>query len=259
MTLAQLQSEFFDHVLDDERPLPFNWDDRMARGLDVYRNAYRARLVGALRETYPRTAKWVGEEAFDAAAAHFLISSPPTGWTLDDVGDGFVETLGMLFTDDPEVPELAWLEWAMHKTFVVADHDVLDASGFGMATQDFDENDWMRMNLKFSPSLVSRQVQHDIVTLWKSLDDNVHCEPCTRLNEPSICVVWRDGHQPVFRILDALEGRAVSLIMSGSTYGELCEAIADDMDAEDAARAAGALLARLLIDGMIARVECRGK
>ncbi|WP_273773331.1 DNA-binding domain-containing protein, partial [Brucella intermedia] len=62
MSLAALQQEFMGQVLGEERPLPPHWDARMAEGLAIYRNAYRSRLIDALRDTFPKTVQWVGDE-----------------------------------------------------------------------------------------------------------------------------------------------------------------------------------------------------
>ena len=136
-TLSSCQQEFLAQLLDDARTLPRAWTARHAAGMDVYRNAYRARLVDALRDTYPCTARWVGEDAFQQAAAHHAITHPPKSWTLDDVGEAFPDTLRELFAGDPEVAELGWLEWAMHRCFVAADAAPIDAAGFSAATASF--------------------------------------------------------------------------------------------------------------------------
>src|SRR3546814_3597676 len=89
--------------------------------MSVYRGNYRSALVEAMRSTYERTEKWVGEAAFRRAAAHHLIAHPPSSWTIDDAGAGFDRTCAELFANDPEVAELAWLEWTMLEAFTAPD------------------------------------------------------------------------------------------------------------------------------------------
>ena len=105
--LALRQQEFLACLLDDATPLPAGWDTRRVAGMAVYRNAYRTRLIDALRETFERTAQLVGEDAFRRAAAHHLITNPPTGWTIDLTGERFAETCAELFAHDPDVAEVA--------------------------------------------------------------------------------------------------------------------------------------------------------
>ncbi len=70
--LLHAQDEFFACLLDDGAPLPPGWDARSAAGMAVYRNAYRTRLIDVLRNTFERTARLVGDDAFSQAAAHHL-------------------------------------------------------------------------------------------------------------------------------------------------------------------------------------------
>ena len=251
-TIAELQQEFMDHVLDDARPLPAGWTGRHAQGLAIYRNAYRARLVDALRDTYERTAKWVGEDAFSRAAAHHLITRPPRSWTLDDAGNGFADTLEQLFTDDPEVAELAWLEWAMHRCFVAADAQPVDGPGFARATAGYGETQWAQLRFKFVPGTDVRRADHDIVTLWRSLGDSVGgAGNCARIAGQH-CAVWRDGYKPVFMMTEAHEGEALRMMLGGQTYGEVCAHLIGLSGEDEGVAQAGAILANWLRNGLIA-------
>ena len=254
MSLAALQSEFMGHLLDDERRLPPTWGTRMAAGLDVYRNAYRARLVEALRETFACTAKWAGEQPFRAAAAHYLISEPPTGWTLDRVGGGFVETLEELFANDADVADLAWLEWAMHCAFTAADDPPLDLGGFAGCVAQFGEADWAELRLQFVPSLRLRRVRTNCANLWHSLQGEAAPDPETLLEAPSFCIAWREGLAPVFRLIDAEEGECLESMMLGAAFGEICSRLADRHDETIAAERAGEMIRRWLSLGLVAEL-----
>lgn len=255
LTLAQKQQEFIAQVLDDKRALPNGWTDRHATGMDIYRNAYRARLVDALRDTYERTAQWVGEDAYRQAAAHHIITRPPNSWTLDDAGDGFPDTLRELFIDNPEVPELAWLEWAMHRAFVAADATAMDIASFAEATGHFAEEDWSNMRFTFLPGTQQHLIHNDIGMLWRLLGTNEAVRPELALDGPLHCVVWREGIKPVFMQIDNVEGVALNLMREGATYGAMCEALLDLLGEAEAIAEAGAILGRWLHNGLIASIE----
>lgn len=254
-TLAEKQQEFMAQVLDDERALPDGWTPRHAAGMDIYRNAYRARLVDALRDTYERTAKWVGEDVYRQAAAHHVITCPPNSWTLDDAGEGFPDTLRGLFAKNPEVPELAWLEWAMHRAFVAANAEPLDAAGFGEAAATFAEEDWANMRLTFLPGTDLLRVSNDISKLWNVLGEDEFERPEVALEGPIYCVVWREALKPVFMQVDNAEGTALALMQKGATYGAMCEELIDLLGEEDAVAEAGAILGRWLHNGLIVSIE----
>ncbi|GAA4642891.1 DNA-binding domain-containing protein [Pontixanthobacter gangjinensis] len=255
MNLARQQQEFMAQVLEDELPLPAGWTSRQVAGMDIYRNAYRARLVDALRDTYGRTARWVGEDAFRKAAAHHVISHPPKSWTLDDAGEGFTDTLAELFANDPEVAELGWLEWAMHRCFVAADAVPVDAAGFGDAAALFQEEDWANMRLTFLPGTGQITVKHDIGKLWRCLAAEGEAATDFTLPNPLHCVVWREGVKPVFMQVDEAEGLALAAMRDGGTYGEMCELLIAVLGEEQAITQAGAILGRWLHNGLIASLS----
>ncbi len=253
--LAKRQQTFMAQVLDDEATLPDGWTERHAAGMDIYRNAYRARLVDALRDTYERTAKWVGEDAFRKAVAHHVITRPPNSWTLDDVGEGFPEVLEELFAKNPEVAELGWLEWAMHRAFVAADAEPLDVAGFGDIASGFAEEDWANMRIAFLPGTMAFPIANDIGKLWCALGEDKAEGNDLALDAPHHCVVWREDIKPVFIQVIEAEGRALAMLQDGATYGEACEAMVELLGEEQAVVEAGAMLGRWVHNGLIALIE----
>lgn len=249
--LADTQRAFQAQILSEETPSPAGWDARMRAGLEVYRNAYRARLISALRAGYERVWTWVGDAAFDAAAAHHLILHPPTSWTLDDAGKGFDVTLAELFPQDPEVAELAWLEWAMQCAFTAADAETLDATGFATRTAGFDEADWASLRLMFAPSLVVQAVRTACADIWRAMAEAGDAPEAVVLDEAATLIVWRDGLQPRFRVLAPDEAEALAAMQRGASLGEVCQSLATMLGEEQASAEAGAILGRWIGDGLI--------
>lgn len=259
MSLAASQAAFMAQVLDEVTASPANWSPRHAAGMAVYRNNYRSSLVEALRSTYERTARWVAEDPFERAAAHHVITHPPSSWTLDEAGRGFDVTCAELFASDPEVAELAWLEWSMLDVFTARDVQPLNAAGFGEATAGFAEEDWGAMRLGFVPGLAMREVRHDLLALWNALGSEEFERTENTLPQPRTCIVWREGERPVFVLADPAEGAALAAMIGGASYEDACailaQGAASDEEVQQAAMRAGAMLGRWLNDGLIAGVE----
>ncbi|QZD87329.1 DNA-binding domain-containing protein [Qipengyuania psychrotolerans] len=251
--LAQMQEAMLSNILDEDLPLPGHWNKRHAAGLAIYRNNYRSALIDALRSTFERTERLVGEESFARAAAHHLIAKPPSSWTLDMAGAGFDETCVQLFAGDPEVAELAWLEWAMHCAFVARDVAPLEMADFATATAAFSEQDWAGLRLEIVPGTGLRTVHHDLKPLWTSLAANDVQPDIQRLPCAMCAVVWREGERPVFILIQEEEGDALSAMMQDATYGEACEMLVDRMGEEQAITLAGAMLGRWLSEGLVTR------
>ncbi len=251
MNLSACQHSVIEQILHDDAPLPEAWDNaRMQAGLAIYRNGYRSRLVDALAETFPRTRQWVGEESFERAAAHHHIVNPPSHWSLDRAGQGFAETLTTLFARDPEVPELAQLEWDMHLAFVASDAAPMDAAGFSAATAAFADDEWESLRLVLQPALTIRPVRSAVAGIWRALSESTDPPHEPMLAEPAYLLVWRDGAMPVFRTAAADEAACLQLVRDGATFGELCLHLARTAP-EDAAANAGKFLGTWLDDALI--------
>lgn len=259
MSLAASQAAFMAQVLDEDADLPPEWSVTQTKGLAVYRNNYRSSLIEALRSTYERTSRWVGEDAFRQAAVHHVIMHPPSSWTLDEAGRGFDATCEELFTGDPEVAELAWLEWAMFDVFTSRNVTPLDAAGFERATEGFAEDDWGALQLEFLPGLAQAEVRHDVLALWNTLGTDQFDREVVKLELARSCIVWREGERPVFQLVDPAEGAALAAMMAGASYEQACAILAQDAasdeEIERAAMQAGAMLGRWLNDGLIAGVK----
>lgn len=249
--LLHAQNAFLACLLDDDVPLPTGWDARRAAGMAVYRNAYRARLIDVLRDTFERTARLVGDDAFNQAAAHHLITHPPRSWTIDLAGEGFADTCAELFANDPDVGEVAWLEWAMHRAFTAADAAPLNAAGFAAATANYSAEQWEELRLELVPGTALLPVRHDLVRLWDSLADPAIAPVPELLPEPQWVLLWREGEQPVFGLVSHEEGRALADLQHGATFGSICAAIESDDETADPATKAGAMLLNWLECGLL--------
>ncbi len=261
ITLAATQTAFIAQLLDDELPLPPGWSERMRVGLEIYRNNYRTALIEALRDTYARTARWVGEAAFAQAAAHHLVLNPPTSWTNDRAGAGFDQTVTQLFAKDPEVGELAWAEWAMLEAFGARDADPLTAPAFAAQTAGYAEAEWVGLRLQLMPGVATRTIAHDLGAIWHLLEAAGDAEDfvpsAAPLVAPLACHVYREGERPLFITAPAHECPALHAMQNGANFGEVCEQLAAVLGPEAAAPEAGTMLGRWLHLGLIERIADR--
>lgn len=257
LSLHARQQAFLAAILDDGAPLPDGWRNRQAAGLDVYRGNYRSALMGALEDTYERTRRHVGEGAFRKVAIHHLFAHPPTGWTIDEAGCGFDETCKKMFRDNPEVAELAWLEWAMRDLAVAPDSEPLSPETFAQQTAAFGDEDWANMRLACQPRCAARLVVHDLESLWRALETDDTDYPDLRLPKPQTCLVWREGERPTFILADAGHAAAFAAMQGGASYADAIMALlAQQPDAapeaiRQAATRLGAMLGLWLREGLV--------
>lgn len=247
--LAQLQRAFAAFLRDDDAPPVIGVEGRSRRGLPVYHHAYRASLIEALRDVFERTHSWLGDELFDKAARHHIAAHPPSSWTLSDYGIGFDDTLAELFTDNPEVPELAWLDWTLRAAFNGPDAPPLDMAGLA-------DVDWDTAPLRLVPTFANRTVLTNVALVWQGLSDDEGDPPAAALlAEPAILTVWRHDLMPRFQTVDGDEARALLLAAQGMSFGAICADLASrDGDADRVAAQAGAMLGRWISEGVLAHV-----
>lgn len=254
MTLLAIQQRFHAAVTGVDAVAVLDWPGDMQAGLAVYRSAYRARLLDCLRGAFDKSRKWIGDESFDAAAAHYSIAHPPTSWTLDDLGRSFSETLGALFPGDPEVEELAWLEWEMQQIFTSPDVPALAAADFAERASAFGEDDWLNLRLAFVPSVRTRVVVTDCAALWTAIDQEAEMPPLALPGDASTLLLWRKDMRSQFRLLDDHEAAGLTLMQGGATFEDLCTALVRSCGDEGGVAAAGNMLGRWMTDALVADV-----
>jgi hypothetical protein len=219
-----------------------------AAGLSVYHNAYRAQLVACLRDTFEKTWAWIGDEAFETAAREFIASHPPSSWTLNVYGEAFPAFLKDRHANDPEIGELAWLDWALRRAFDGADAEPLSPEHLAAL-------DWEEAALAFAPTLMLHPVTTNVGAIWGALAEETHPPAVEPLPERASLRVWRSGLSPQYRTIDALETQAIEQVQAGQRFGEVCAAVCDGLDEETATQRIGAMLSVWIQDQLIVGAE----
>lgn len=243
MSLMALQSGFRDCLLG-AGDTPPGLSGRAGPGVAVYHHAYRAQLVACLRDTFERTWAWLGDEAFDAAALRHIESHPPRSWTLADYGADFPGGLRRGYPGDPEVAELAWLDWALRRAFDGPNAEPIAAEALASV-------DWDAAVLHFTPTLTIGEATTNCAAIWTALAEGETPPAAERLPLPGGLRVWRVGLSPQYRTIEAFELEALELALEGVSFGRLCETLAQGADNDGAAARLGSLLVAWLRDGLI--------
>lgn len=236
MSLLAMQAAFRAAIAspDDDQPLD-------SIGMTIYRDAYRGRLLNALEVSFERTRQWVGEDPFLAAACHYILSEPPRGWTLDDYGAEFPDALCVLFAKDPEVAELAWLEWHMQRAFAAVESAPLTAES--LSSMQLDEQGWDRLRLALRPGVAWRTVTTNCAEIWLALKAGRDLPEATAAEQNAALLVWRQELDPHFRVTDHDEARALASLAQGACLGQIASEVPPEQ--------VGAWLAQWLSDGLL--------
>ncbi|GGC65049.1 HvfC/BufC N-terminal domain-containing protein [Undibacterium terreum] len=247
-TMAQLQANFQAWLVTGSEEAANSIGSRATAGLSVYQNNYRAQLVGCLGASYPQVRQWIGDEAFLSAAITHIDSHPPHAWTLDAYATGFDKTLAEMFPDNPDVDELAWIEYALAEAFIAADAAPLALDALG-------EVDWDNARLHITPSFMSIAATTNAERIWMALSQGKEAVESEMLVEPAGLIVWRRGYTSYLKQVDALEHEALLHLKENGSFAALCELLVERLGDTEGINTAGALLSGWLSNELISDIE----
>ncbi len=255
MTLAESQALFHGLVTGD-LPLDGTALERCFLGTEelpaadrvtIYRNMYLARLIDALRETFPNLARFLGEDRFAALGQAYLAEHPSEHHDAGRIGRRLAAFLREY--PDPERPDLAdlaELEWTRNEVFFAPDAPVVGADvlaavgveGVGGA------------RLRLTPSLNVVMMERDATPLWRRVEFGEPADPPAP--GPAAVAVWRRDFEVFHCLLPLVEAAALRTAMAGEPLDSVCAAFGDRPDPEADAHAA---LSSWFDEGWIVRVS----
>jgi hypothetical protein len=259
MRLAELQRAFQQNVLDGSREIEsiVASTERFATAerLGVYSGGYAERLSEALAQTYPAVRAALGERRFASLIDRLAHTQPSRHFSVRRYGIELVELLASTFggPKGSALAELARWEWLLAEVFDAADRRALtqaDLAGFDPAT-------WPLLRFVLTPTLRRARLETNAVQWWKWACAGAGAARPRRwrLQRPTEWVLWRQELAIYFRPLSVPESRALATIAEGETFGELCAALADLVDADEVPVRAATLLHTWLKEGWIVAVE----
>lgn len=194
--------------------------------LRIYQNAYRARLVAALRDNHGVLPRAMGDEAFDALAEAYLQAHPSRRPSIRWFGHRLADFMGAHpdLVPHPAFVDLARMEWAMRAAFDAADAVPMTPAELAALPVD----GWPQRVLRFHPSVQVLSLDWHVEPAWRALQGDDEPE----LAEPEAgahrLLVWRPALETRWRsIASALEARLLDAAMRGDDFTALCEMAAD--------------------------------
>jgi hypothetical protein len=249
MRLLALQQNFETWLRSESAEVAAHFGKHARPGLAVYLNNYRAQLLSCLSASFPVLRAWIGDTAFEAAAARHIDAVPPHAWTLDAYGVDFPETLRALYSADPAIAELACLERELGAAFMGPDAARVDP-------ETLTGIDWDAAIIYLVPTFRLLPVTTNVAAIWFAINDRETPPPAVCLTEAPCLAIWRDDLAPRFRTLTVEEATALSQVRNGKTFGAICADLVERLGEEGGATTAGSLLGQWLSDHMVARICC---
>jgi len=217
-------------------------------GLDVYRNAYTARLLAALRDNYAVLHRAMGDESFGALGLRYLAAHPSVMPSIRWFG----QHLAAFMDGDEELPhpalaDFARMDWALRDAFDAADAEAAnDLIELTAATR-----------FVLHPSVRLVPLQWSIEAVWRALRQAIteESEEDADLPEPEpqdhLLLAWRQGLEVRWRSLEALEAALLQGVGEGADFAALGEIAAAEVSPAAAPQALVQALRTWLADGLL--------
>lgn len=238
------------------RPAPGGAPPRLA----VYRHAYRARLVAALRDNFEVLARALGDPAFDALALAYLAAEPSRRPSIRWFGHRLADFMDTaVAAGDPVVPhpalaDLARLDWALRGAFDAADAPLLDRDTLAALPAEA----WPALVLRLQPSVQVLALQWAVGPAWHRLHDAALAgADATPLPPPQPqdhrLLVWRRDGRTLWRSLADAEATLLQAVAAGAPFSALClEAATQVGDEAAAVQQVVAAVQQWLAEGLLA-------
>jgi hypothetical protein len=257
MQLRQLQQEMQRELLNqpsnvrscicDAPPLPAE-----AR-LDIYRNAYRIRLIDALDDTYSGLHKLLGDETFVALGEMFVAAHPSVHRSIRWYGGEVAEFLAHRppFDEQPILSEVARFEWTLAEAF-----DSPDATPITRAALTGVEPDsWAEIKFRIHPSVRRMTLAWNTVAVWQAVSRDEEPPQPERAPQAVTWLLWRQDLKNYFRSLDAAENAALDAALHGLPFAEICAAMTEWLPVEEVPLRAATLAGAWTDSGIIIAID----
>ncbi len=232
-TLAQFKSEHSEH--------------RFA----LYRGNQSANWHKTLAAAYPVVLALVGEEFFGGLARAYGRAQPSDNPDLNHFGARFAAFLRDFphVADLPYLPDLATLEWALHRAHYAPSAAAISAEQLAAIAPDQIEQTSFRLH----PAVQLLASEWAVVPLWLAHRPDSGVAFPAQMRGPSHALVVRPQWQPVLLSLDAASHAALQVLAQGGTFGAALDAAFELDEAFDVGAALRQWLAQsVLVDSRVA-------
>jgi hypothetical protein len=251
LALTDLQAAFHEHLLNGSHTIApevvSGGRIGVAHRLHIYHNAYRVRLLENLHDAFEKTWAYLGDDRFDAAALAFIEEHPPRHRNLRWHGAAFPQWLATRFPEDADIAELATIDWQLRHAFDGPNASPLAPTELaGLSAEQ-----WETVGFQFVPTLFLAPLRHNSVSIWHALDQERTPPVAETLPDPTWLLIWRKGWQPHFRTLPAMEHAALSQLLAGTSFAQVCASLSEQFSNQQAANVAAEHLRAWLQDELI--------
>lgn len=244
--LLSSQQDIFQHIVSTHK-VPA--DIR----LNIYKNAYRARLHEALMTSYPALQSYLGYEQFEALCDGYIDAHPSHFRSIRWFGDQLPDFLKQHsdYKAFPYLAELAQFEWTLALVFDAADSRTIPLDEMANIPPDA----WINMRLQTHPSIYRLTLFWNSVAIWQAMLDEKMPDDPQQNTSGTHWILWRKELTSHFTALSEEEAWAIDALINGATFGDICEGLCQWVNEEEAGMRAASLLKSWITAGLITKID----
>lgn len=199
----------------------------IARRLAIYRANVSASAGKALGAAYPVIRQVVGDECFDAWVRAYRRQTPSSSGNLDDYGDDFASLLraSPSAASLPYLPDLARMEWAVHRAYGAADSARFDAASLASVGPEQQGG----LSFLLAPGTVIADSIHPVARIWAIHQAGFDDEFAVDWTVRETALVSRDALRVTVTAIDATQAAFWRATLDGLPLA-LAVAAAADID-----------------------------
>lgn len=230
-SLAQLQQGFQTHVLDNQVSDAFDQtivgtpEASSGERLNVYANAYRARLVEILGNDFIGLQALTDASQFEALCHHYIAETPSRTYNARWYGARlpvFLRTTAP-WSNNLALSEMADLDWAIGLSFDAADEPHISEADVAAMPPSH----WPEMHCRLHGSV--RRLFHcwNVADIRRALDRGETPPPLRNLRIPQAWIVSRQEHTVRYRAVEGDESDALDAVEQNLSFTDICEQLCE--------------------------------
>jgi hypothetical protein len=192
--------------------------------LEIYREQFWLRHIGAMKEDFVTVHHLLGEDGFRAVCEAYFAAHPALSFTLRDLGERFVDFVRETepWANDTLLHDCARLEWAFVEAFDAPDAAPLDPQSIAAAPEDA----WATARVTLHPSVELIELAYPAHVFRKEVKENLG--PARPAPDPTYAVVYRGPEKLMYIAIEQLAFRLLELLSKGEPLAAACERVATE-------------------------------
>jgi len=221
--------------------------------LEIYKNAYRYRLLDALIDDHSVLHTLLGDDEFYQMGCLYIDAYPSKHASIRWFGKYLEKFLFATepYASEPALSEIAKFEWSLITAFDSQNCNPITVE----AMSEIPPQDWELLRFSFTPSLQCIQLQWNVVKIWNAIKAGNKPPLLEKFDLPQTWLVWRKELETQFRSLAVEEAWAIQVLSNGETFGTVCHGLCEWMDEQHVGLYAAGLLKNWITQEIVSQIN----